>query len=552
MMTTLESFKKSGRARRGVALIGVIGLLLVLLVFAGGMVAQLSMEVNSVKTEAYSNRALSVADAGVHDMAEQIQQSIAKNLPPPASVSYSYPEPAASPSACCASYVATIDAKWPSNNLMYYLITSTGTFDNGFHLYQRKVRAIARTNPTSNFASWSIYEVNQFGQPVWYRSDQYFNGPVYSGGPMRIAYAGGATPAPPIFGVSVTTANNPVWSPGTPGPGNQWNSVVSGGQPGFSINKNGLSMPQPSRNIAVASEAWQGDTANTFPSGFPGPLAPSPLPTAAGVYIDGQDAATSTSPTMTTGMFIGLNGKTTTIDASVSGNTQTFMIYGPWKGAYKVQINYVNFSGGDCSGSTTVTHGANSHTFAGTPCGAPGPGVSNPGNGAIFADGTIVFGKNSPDVTLEGDYAFATPDYKAWPMGQNDIWLNGNLAYDPKTAAVDKASLWANNVIVNTSANNVVVDAAIIAGYPGETWSSGNFRNFHCSATNCGGTDQGTLTINGSLVENARGAVGEWVGGTHTGFSRVINFDGRFATAPPPFNPTTGTLNIIAWEDLGQ
>src|ERR1700736_1383277 len=498
MMMTPEPVKKLRRTQRGVALIAVIGLLLVLLVFAGGMVTQLSMEVNSVKNEAYSNRALSAADAGVHDMAEQIRKSLAKNLPPPASVTYSFPEPAASPGACCASYLATIDKQWPSNNLEYYLITSTGTFDNGFHQFQRKVRAIARTNPTSNFASWSIYEVNQFGQPVWYRSDQYFNGPVYSGGPMRIAYAGGATPAPlPIFGVSVTTANTPVWSPATPSAGNEWNSVVTGGQKAFTINGNGLSMPGPAKNIVVASEAWQGDTSNTFPTGFPGPLAPSPLPTAAGVYIDGQDAATATSPTITTGMFIGLNGKTTSIDASVSGNTQTFMIYGPWAGVYKVQINYVNFSGGDCSGTTTVTHGTNSHTFAGTPCGAPGPGVTNPGNGAIFADGSIVFGKKSPDVMLEGDYAFTTPDYKAWTLG-NNITINGNFSYDPATKSVDKASLWGNDVIMNTLASNITVDAAIIAGYPGENWKFGNFQNGHCFATNCGTKDQGTLTINGS------------------------------------------------------
>ena len=60
--------------------------------------------------------------------------------------------------------------------------------------------------------------------------------------------------------------------------------------------------------------------------------------------------------------------------------------------------------------------------------------------------------------------------------------------------------------------------------------------------------DQGVLNINGSLVENIRGAVGEVIGGIQYGFARVINFDSRFATAPPPFNPTTGALQIIAWK----
>ncbi len=63
--------------------------------------------------------------------------------------------------------------------------------------------------------------------------------------------------------------------------------------------------------------------------------------------------------------------------------------------------------------------------------------------------------------------------------------------------------------------------------------------------------DQGVLLINGSLVENIRGAVGEVIAGNQFGFARVINFDSRFATAPPPFNPTTGALQIVAYEDMG-
>ena len=88
-------------------------------------------------------------------------------------------------------------------------------------------------------------------------------------------------------------------------------------------------------------------------------------------------------------------------------------------------INYSGFnSSGDCSGATTVTHGVATHTFTGTPCGAPGPGVTNPGNGAIFSNGNIQLGCTASklvwwhnadgNTTLEGDFSFVTPDYSGY------------------------------------------------------------------------------------------------------------------------------------------
>ena len=551
------SRREGPMGQRGIALIGVVGLLLVFLIFAGAMLDQLAYELNSTKMSAVSNRSLAAADAGIRAMTEQIQTNLALNAGLPTPMAYSYPEPGASPAV--VSYKASILKQWPAGSLNYYLIESTGTFQNGIlSSVTRTVRAIVKSQPIADYASFSNYETNQFGNQVWYLSTQHFNGPVYSGGPMNIAYA---TPAPspgptvePIFLSTVQTVNSPVWNPGMPGSTSDWLSVISGGQSAFTQSATGLSLPQSSSNVAVASEAWEGDSTNTFSSGYPA--------VAAGVYIDGAssgglNAATTTDTTDNTGIFINTASSSATIVATASGNTETMKITSPaWSGTYVVNINYTDFEGsGNCNGTTSVTYGSATHVFSGTPCGEPGVGVTNPGAGAIFATGNINLGNaGTPNTTIEGSYTMAVPDYEEWTNGGATINIADNLTYyDSGSQLYDDLGLWANNVVLtgkNTS--NVQIDAAIIAGWPGEPSNDGTFNNANCTKTTCGTLDQGTLTVLGSLVENARGAVGEVVSGSQFGFSRIIDFDSRFATSPPPYNPTTGQLEIVAWEDLGQ
>ncbi|GEM_PF-1008260 len=547
--------------QRGIALIGVIGLLLVFLIFAGAMLDQLAIEMNSTKMSAVSNRALAAADAGVRDTVEQIQTDLALNqgLPNQAHpVTYTYPEPGASPSV--VSYSAYVEKQWQaSSGLNYYLIHSTGQYQNNIlSTVKREVRAVVQSQPIADFASFSNYETNQFGNPVWYLSTQHFNGDVYSGGPMRIAYA---TPAPspgptvePIFLAKVQTPNAPVWNPGDPNQTGDWSTVISGGSGAFTINNTALSLPQPSSNIAVASEAWEGDGNNTF-SGGTGFPAVNP-----GVYIDGatsggKDAANTSNPIDTTGIYINAANGPATIVSTVSGNTETMKITSPsWTGTYIVNINYPSFESlGDCSGTTSVTFGSATHTFSGTPCGEAGPGVTNSGAGAIFlyANKVNLGDGGTPNTTIEGSYTIATPDYSPFT---SQINIMDNLTYaDLGSQLYDKLGLWADNVVLagGASTNNLHIDASIIAGYPGEASNDGTFNNILCKKNTCGTSSQGFLTVLGSLVENARGAVGEVVAGQQIGFARIIAFDQRFATSPPPFNPTTGQLEVIAWEDLG-
>ncbi len=547
---------------RGVALISVIGMLLVLLVFTGAMLDQLALEANSVRSEAASNLALTAAGAGVHAMVEQIQTDLALNLPSPkGAITYTYPEPGGSPAA--TQYVASIVKTYSTGSQNYYQITSTGTFDNGVEHAQRTVMAIARSVPLSSFASFSNYESNQFGRQVWYLSSQHFNGPVYSGGPMRIAYA---TPAPgntpnPIFEDTVQTLSPPIWgsAPASPSP-TDWLSVVNGGQPNFAVNATSISLPQPKDDLYVMSEAWEGDgNATGYPSpdygvfvNGPASFDPALCPTPSGYC----DAASTPATTLSTGLYInvGPNGNVS-IDASSSGNTETLTLTSPaFSSTTPTYYQVVETFTSPCTGSTVIQRYtgkpaklAAQQTFSGVPCGEPGPLTTNPGNGAVFSTGSITMGTPaSPDVTLQGQYTFVTPDSN---LDARSITLLGNLLYSDPTQ--DKVALWADDVILKTLATNITLDASIIAGYPGEVATDGDFNNFYCTSTGCGAKDQGTLTINGGLIENARGAVGEVVLGKQYGFARVINFDSRFATSPPPYNPSTGALSIIAWQDLG-
>lgn len=532
--------RNSRGGQRGIALLSVIALLIIFLIFAGAVVTQMAQAVNSAKSSGVSNRALTAADAGVHGMVVAIEENIAKGQPDPVPTTYAYPEPGASPSTL--SYTVKIEKAYvplplPGSGSRFYLITSTGTVNNGFEFQTRTVRAIVRAESIAGFDSFSNYEKNQFGVNVWYTPDQAFNGPVYSGGPMHVEYDD-TNFLTPIFGVSVKTVAQPVWvdvqGGATPSPGNDWNSIVNNGQPNFATGVTPIGLPQPKSNILVASEALYGDCCTFNGSSYKA---------TGGVYMN-SGPAVSGGGALTTGMYIEGDA---VIRASSAANQETFLINSPlrntdpkWFAPYRITENF------GATPTTTVEQpvGVLKATYSGVPSGDGGTGKSS---GAIFVDGNAYLPLGS---TIQGQYTLAVPDFKGYVR---NIYItgSGSLLYSDKTK--DILGLWANNVILQTKASNVEIDASIIAGFPGEPSDGGGFYNWYCKRNGCSGGDQGILTIFGGLAENMRGELGQYFSKTfHSGFSRHLNYDPRLAADPPPFNPVDGAYDIVAWEDIGS
>jgi hypothetical protein len=515
------------KSERGIALLSIIALLLIFVIFAGGVVVQMAQEVNSVHNDGVSNRALVAADAGVRAAIVAIEESISKGGPLPGAVTFAYPEAIGAPSV---SYSAHIGKQWDSltgGGSRYYLIDSTGTVDNGHELQNRTVHAMIRAQSVTTFGSASNYDTNQFGSQVWYTPDQQFNGPVYDGGPMHIQYDDTSTS--PIFLATVQTPNTPVWndlqggtSPTTPA---DWASIISAGSKGFDIGGNPIGLPVPQDNVLVASEAFYGDATSLTTS----------FPTCAAVCMN-KGPAESGSGALTTGIYVSGNA---TISGTSVGSTETLTIKGSFP-TYQVAIDFG-------SGKTTISKGGvKGPTYTGVPSGDNGPGA---GNGAIFVNGNASLQLGT---VIQGDYVLTVPDYSG---NQDNIILtgSGNITY--KDTTKDELGLWANDVILSTSASNVAIDASIIAGFPGESKTDGGLYNNRCNSSTCTAGNQGALTLNGALMENMRGAVGKFISQTppvHVGFDRHINYDPRLASNPPPFYPVTGNYSIVAWDDEGQ
>lgn len=523
------STKRNKSQERGVALLAVIALLIIFLIFAGAVVTQLAQEVNSAHNAGVSNRALSAADAGVHQMIVSIEEAAGAGGPDPGPMTYKYPEPGAAPSV--VKYTVSIQQKWnplqPAGS-RYYLVTSTGTVDNGIEQQNRTVSALIQAQSVTTFGSASVHDTNQFGKPVWYTPDQSFNGPVYDGGPMNVEYDDASSS--PIFGVDVSTPNNPNWvdlqGGTTPTTLADWASIVSGGQPNFVQLKNPVGLPDPLTNAVVASEAYFGDCCSlkNYPNISPG------------VYMNQHDAAGS-GGSLFTGIYVNGNA---TIKGQSAGSVETLTIKSPTGAFVPYQIS-IDFG----ANTTTVLQGGVTKTYTGVPSGNNGPGL---GNGAIFINGNATLQQGT---VIQGQYTLAVPDDG---VVQRNITISGVGSITYSDPSKDELGLWANNVIVNTNDSNVAIDASIIAGFPGESATSGGFYNANCNANTCGNVNQGNLTINGSLMENMHGALGKFISITppvHTGFARVINYDARLASNPPPFYPVTGNYTIVAWEDVG-
>src|SRR5215470_6574560 len=258
--------------KRGMALITTLLMTAVMMILVGALLTNLASEVKLTGLHGQSNEALRAAYAGVEEMQYQFELNDAGAAPgaTPAPQNKAYTDD----DGKNVSYSSFVDTTSWSSVLPYYIIHSTGSAGGS----TRNVDALIEKQPFSAFNMFTISETSNVGGNVWYASGETFNGPVYSGGPMRISYTDGR---PSIFNDEVITSNPVTWNPGAPSTAADWQAVISN-QANFHQVSSPLTLPTTNDNKAVQ---WAALTGN------PQPASPPTLPAVAGLYINGTNVA---------------------------------------------------------------------------------------------------------------------------------------------------------------------------------------------------------------------------------------------------------------------
>src|SRR5271166_1577991 len=509
--------------KRGMALVTVLLMTAVMMILVGALLTNLVNEIQLTGLHGQSNEALRAAYAGVEEMQYQFELNDAGAAPgaTPAPQSKTYTDD----DGKTVSFSSTVDGQKWTSQLPYYIVHSTGTAGGA----TRKVDALLEKQPFSAFNMFTISEFTNVGGAVYYASGETFNGPVYSGGPMRVAYTDGK---PAIFNDQVITASPVTWSPGAPSSPTDWASIISNTGNWHQVSAP-LTLPTSNDNQSVQ---WAALTGNPQPSPAPA------LPGAAGLYINGANVTAGGSGPITTGMYI-VGNVTVQSTGDAIANTEVFKF--TMGGTIEcVTIDLTASTTKVTKGTIASCGGATLATYTGVPSGQQAPGVIGP-NGAVFASGqmTIVGGSS-----VRGQYTLGVPDGKG--LSNPNLYITGSLTYaDTSLTSSDELALWANDIILkDTSSGNIEIDGAMFTGYYGEctaTCNDGTFYNNYCSAAPTCGGGVGTLTMRGSLIENVRGKRGT-LGSTVSGFETDGVYDPRLASKPPPYTPTTTQYVVLA------
>src|SRR5271166_993355 len=332
--------------KRGMALVTVLLMTAVMMILVGALLTNLVNEIQLTGLHGQSNEALRAAYAGVEEMQYQFELNDAGAAPgaTPAPQSKTYTDD----DGKTVSFSSTVDGQKWTSQLPYYIVHSTGTAGGA----TRKVDALLEKQPFSAYNMFTISEFTNVGGAVYYASGETFNGPVYSGGPMRVAYTDGK---PSIFNDEVITAGTTTWSPGAPSTVADWAAVISN-QANWHQITSPLTLPTTNDNTQVEYAALTGNP------------APSPLPTIPttnGLYVNGANVTGGGSGPIKSGLFIS-GTATVTSTGNVAANTETLTLQ-TTAATYTVIINFA-------LNTTTVKKGAATlATYTGTPSGQQAP-----------------------------------------------------------------------------------------------------------------------------------------------------------------------------------
>lgn len=193
-------------------------------------------------------------------------------------------------------------------------------------------------------------------------------------------------------------------------------------------------------------------------------------------------------------------------------------------------------------GSTTVLLNADgTMNVTNTAAGFNNTNMALPANGALFVACSGSRCTSGASLTISG-----TLNGSLTAGAQRDIIIPTNIVYadDPRInpASDDVLGLIAERDVIITQGapNDLEIDASIMAldtSFMRDNWSQGL---------------KGTLTVYGGIIQDERGPVGTFNGGTGqkiSGYSKDYTYDTRLLNTPPPFFPTTGDYITLAWEE---
>ena len=136
---------------------------------------------------------------------------------------------------------------------------------------------------------------------------------------------------------------------------------------------------------------------------------------------------------------------------------------------------------------------------------------------------------------------------------ETDTYIRGHIRYttDPQTNpnSTDALGLISRDDIwVDTSApNNLDIDAAMIAAGTSDDGTTGSFGVINYNT----GSPRGTLNVYGGIVQDQRGAVCTFSGGSvNHGYAKNYSYDPRFINNPPPYYPTIANkVEFSQWQE---
>ena len=501
----MKTSTRPATSRRGAAMIGALAAMFLIVALGAAVLSSMLGGMHLTRHVEYGTLAFNIAESGVDRGARWL-----KDQPWPPSGTATITLFGGAQTLGNGSYTVTVepDAGNSGAILKAYKIISVGT------IYGRSqiVEVVLRQQSFGRYAYFTDRETSSVsGGRIWFFAGDKIRGPAHSnnvgGSNFQVDWTGSTQP---IFEGLVTAAGPRIdYSPRNPNTEADYLKIFRDGSRGYRVDVDPI--PLPSSSDAQKAAAWG-------PGAYPASTGVYATP-AGGIYVVGDSQVTMSVVGGNQVFAIRQGSNTTTVTVDLVNNVR------------RTQFN---------SGAVNTVAGA--------------------GTGVLFSTGNITsLSGTIGDNKLSGETITARNAYTiaADVNSGKNITVSNNIRYSsspdpslPTTDIVNKRpgtlGLIARNVTVaSTAPQSLRIDAIMLAG--SQTTADGSFGVANYSSK----TPTGTLTVMGSIIQKARGAVGTFSGGAiQTGYAKNYYYDTRLADDPPPYFPTTGLYDVLSWKKL--